>query len=156
MTVLNSFGCKLSFRINPRINGLCERANLTGLKMLHKNLLSEKILPLLQAERTKAPGRPLANAMRDALFVYNNKVHSATVYSPYLRTPCVPLQVLEQRPKRQINLRSQAYASMQQRAAQLAAMQRDALDRMRTEKRRRAERKPPSYRWLCDSRSVNW
>jgi hypothetical protein len=140
----NGFYWKRTSRGNPRSNGLCERANLTVLQMLRKNLLSQEILPLLQAERTKVPGRPLANALRDALFVYNNKVHSATGYTPYhlayLRTPGVPVQVLEQRPKRQINVKSQAYASMQQRAAQLAALQREALDHMRTAKRRRAER----------------
>ena len=140
----NGFYWKRTSRGNPRSNGLCERANLTVLQMLRKNLLSEEILPLLQAERSKVPGRPLANALRDALFIYNNKVHSATGYTPYqlayLRTPVVPIQVLEQRPKRQINVRSQAYASMRQRAAQLASIQKDALEHMRTEKRRRAER----------------
>ena len=151
----NGFYWKRTSRGNPRSNGLCERANLTVLQMLRKNLLSGEILPLLQSERTKVPGRPLANALRDALFIYNNKVHSATGVTPYqlayLRTPVVPIQVLEQRPKRQINVKSQAYASMQQRAAQLASLQREALDRMRTEKHRRAERAaaklPPAVRF---------
>jgi len=138
------FYWKRTSRGNPRSNGLCERANLTILQMLRKNLLSAELLPSLQAERKRLPGRPLADALRDVLFVYNNRVHSATGFTPYylayLRDPTPPAPVTDQRPKRQINTKSQAYASAQSRARQLADVQRRALEHMTTEKRKRAER----------------
>lgn len=140
----NGFYWRRTSRGNPRSNGLCERANLTVLQMLRKSLLAEEILPDLATEQTRTPGRPLANALRDALFVYNNRVHSATGFAPYhlayLRQPVVPTAVLAQRPKRQINTKSRAYASMQQRAAQLATIQREALAYMIADKKNRVKR----------------
>jgi len=113
-------------RGNPRSNGQAERGNQTILQLLKKRMLANEIVKQVVLERDRLPGSPLEKALAAALWTYNNTVHSATGMTPfklcYLRDPTTPVEVLDQKPFRRVNIQSHMHADFQQRAAELAEL----------------------------------